>query len=66
MAFALGRALGPAVTRNLIRRRLRALLSNEITLPSGIYLVGAQPSAAKSTFEDLKRDLVAMARKIPS
>jgi len=66
VAFALGRAVGPAVTRNLIRRRLRALLNEQITLPAGIYLVGAQPTAATSTFEALHRDLAAMALKIPS
>lgn len=66
VAFALGRAVGPAVTRNLIRRRLRALLNEQITLPPGIYLVGAQPTAANSTFAELQGDLMALAHKIPS
>ena len=66
VAFALGRALGPAVTRNLIRRRLRALLDEQTPLPSGIYLVGAQPSAVTSTFDQLRNDLAALSRKIRS
>jgi ribonuclease P protein component len=66
VAFALGRALGPAVTRNVVRRRLRSLLTEQITLPSGIYLLGAQPSAATTSYEQLKLDLTALAAKIPS
>ena len=66
VAFALGRALGPAVTRNLIRRRLRALLNEAASLPSGTYLVGAQPAAATRSFADLKTDLTTLISRIPS
>ena len=52
VAFALGRALGTAVTRNRLRRRLRAILG-EIDVPFGIYLIGATPAAPELTFDEL-------------
>jgi len=48
--FAIGRRVGPAVTRNRLRRRLRALLREAltdplVTVPGGDYLVAASPGA---------------------
>ena len=41
VAFAFGRALGSAVQRNRVRRRLRAILAAySHTLAPGLYLVG--------------------------
>lgn len=57
MAWALGRAIGPAVVRNRLRRRLRALL-NEAPLPPGFYLIGAQPTAAQRSANELQFDLL--------
>ena len=60
MAFALGRALGPAVVRNRVRRQLRDILraaSSAGRLPPGLYLVGAQPAAASRTFTELEFDV---------
>ena len=60
VAFALGRALGPAVVRNRVRRRLRAMLQRECsdsTLPPGWYLFGAVPDAASRSFIELQFDL---------
>jgi ribonuclease P protein component len=55
VAFALGRSVGTAVTRNRVRRRLRALLAEEAArLPAGWYLVGATPRAAALSFDDLR------------
>lgn len=63
VAFALGRALGPAVARNRLRRRLRALL-REIDatspLPIGALLIGAHPRAIELTFDQLRSELTAM------
>ena len=53
VAFALGRALGPAVVRNRLRRRLRALLS-VAPPPPGLYLVGARPDAVARSFVELQ------------
>jgi RNase P protein component len=63
LAFAIARRVGPAVTRNRLRRRLRAIFA-ELSPPPGSYLVSAGPSAGSResapTFEQL-RDLVATA-----
>ena len=56
VAYALGRAIGPAVVRNRLRRRLRVLLDNT-SLPPGLYLIGAQPAAAQRSQVELEFDL---------
>jgi ribonuclease P protein component len=53
VAFAIGRAVGTAVARNRLRRRLRAILGG-IDVPPGIYLIGAAPAAAELTFDELR------------
>lgn len=56
LAFAIGRAVGPAVVRNRLRRRLRAIfteLAGEL-LP-GTYLVNAAPAAAALDYGELRR-----------
>lgn len=63
VAFALGRALGPAVTRNRLRRRLRALLreaDSNRELPGGMLLLGAKPAATELTFEALRLEFRSM------
>ena len=52
VAFAIGRAVGPAVVRNRLRRRLRALL-NEVHLAPGLYLIGGTPQLSELTFDQL-------------
>jgi len=54
VAFAIGRAAGNAVTRNRLRRRLRAILATA-ELPSGLLLVGAGPAATELTFDTLRQ-----------
>ena len=56
MAYALGRAIGPAVVRNRLRRRLRAELAHT-SLPPGLYLIGAQPIAAQRSQSELAFDI---------
>lgn len=53
VAFALNRALGNAVTRNRLRRRLRSIL-NDIDVPPGIFLIGATRDACELTYVELK------------
>ncbi len=58
VAYAIGRVVGSAVTRNRIRRRLRALLQRHSPqLPGGLYLIGVRPQAAAQSFSELMFDL---------
>ncbi len=54
IAYALGRQVGGAVQRNLLRRRLRELLKARAhkVLP-GFYLIGAASGATKLSFVEL-------------
>jgi len=53
VAFAIGRAVGPAVTRNQLRRRLRVILG-ALDVPNGLYLFGGRPSMSELTFAELE------------
>jgi ribonuclease P protein component len=65
IGFALGKTLGNAVTRNLLRRRLRALASERSSeLPSGKYLIGARPAAAELSFDELRMMFDQMLRRM--
>ena len=57
--FAVSRAVGGAVVRNRVKRRLRAIASELLPdLPAGSGLVvRALPPASEATFETLRRDV---------
>jgi ribonuclease P protein component len=60
VAYAIPRAVGGAVVRNRIRRRLRAMIAQlgpADGLAPGLYLVGARPGAEGCTSPDLRRHL---------
>ena len=60
VAYAVPRAVGTAVVRNRVRRRLRAMtaeLAREGALPAGLYLVGARPGAEALATAELRRHL---------
>lgn len=60
VAYAIGKAIGPAVVRNRLRRRLRVLmteLDDADGLPAGQYLVGATPAAVPLGFDELRHHL---------
>jgi ribonuclease P protein component len=59
VGFVVGRAVGGAVSRNRVRRRLRHLVRDRLgTLPStGSLVVRGNPSAAAATAAGLARDL---------
>jgi ribonuclease P protein component len=66
VALAVSRAVGGAVARNRVRRRLRAAMA-ELTrrgaVPGGTYLVGGSAELADRPWESLVADLeVAVAR----
>ena len=56
VAFAVGKPVGPAVARNRLRRRLRAVVAASAP-PPGTYLVSAGP-AAKTLSDQELRELV--------
>ncbi|HLH45858.1 MAG TPA: ribonuclease P protein component [Acidimicrobiales bacterium] len=66
VAYAIGRRVGPAVRRNRLRRRLRALARTEADLGAGAYLVSAGPGAADLDFPSLGRHLNDAARQARS
>jgi ribonuclease P protein component len=63
--FAVSRAVGGAVVRNLVKRRLRAVMADALaTFPEGSHVVvRALPAAAEASFAQLRTDVLgAMAR----
>jgi ribonuclease P protein component len=65
VGFVVGRAVGPAVTRNQVRRRLRHLMADRLDLlPSGARLVvRATPAAAGCSSARLREALDAALSK---
>jgi ribonuclease P protein component len=59
VAYAISRHVGNAVTRNRLRRRLRAAVARERALlsPGRAYLFGLAPDAAASPYADLERSV---------
>lgn len=57
--FAVSRAVGGAVTRNLIKRRLRSIMADLLpALPAGTgVVVRALPAAAETSFARLQTDV---------
>jgi ribonuclease P protein component len=62
VAFAVGKAVGGAVDRNRVRRRLRAAVREHVDRfePGSAYLIGAGREALSMSFPDLCRALVAV------
>ena len=57
--FAVSKAVGGAVVRNRVKRRLRAIMADAVvTLPAGSrVVVRALPPAATATFGELSADV---------
>lgn len=66
VAFSVGRSVGDAVTRNRVRRRLRAAVrEHSPRLESGsAYLVRAAPGAASAPYSELSSTLRAILRDL--
>ena len=66
VAFVVGRRVGGAVARNRVRRRLRAVVRAESNalVPAHVYLVGAGPAAATTSYREL-RDTSAIVADLP-
>lgn len=63
VAFAIGRAVGSAVRRNRLRRRLRAVLAAS-DVPPGLFLVGARAPACERTSDELRTTVEAMLAQV--
>ena len=59
IGFVVSRAVGNAVTRNRVKRRLRQLVRDQAgSLPNGsLLVVRALPSAAEASYAELGADL---------
>ena len=59
VGFVVSRAVGGAVQRNLVKRRMRAVMAEDLDeLPEGTALVvRALPAAAGASFTELRSDL---------
>lgn len=58
VGFVVSKAVGNAVTRNRVKRRLRAIVHNRLTvMHPGIYVIRAFPQAATATYHHLERDV---------
>jgi ribonuclease P protein component len=66
VGFVVGKAVGNAVTRNLVKRRLRHLVRERLgSLPaSADVVVRALPAAALASYVDLGVDLDAAVRRL--
>jgi ribonuclease P protein component len=64
VAYAIDRSCGNAVTRNRLRRRLRAVLADESTLRPGGYLIRTDATARDCTFGELKGAVQACIRVV--
>jgi ribonuclease P protein component len=66
VSFAIGRKVGTAVQRNLVRRRLRVVLSearSDGTLSNRAHLVIVHPGAATAPFGTLRDELIDLLRR---
>ena len=67
VGYAIGKVVGGAVTRNLVRRRLQAALRPLADdLGPGTYLVGAGPAAATASYAELADALAAALVTLPA
>jgi ribonuclease P protein component len=66
VGFVVSKAVGNAVTRNRVKRRLRHLVRERLgSLPrSGVLVVRALPAAADASYADLGADLDTVIRRL--
>jgi ribonuclease P protein component len=63
--FVVGKRIGNAVTRNLVKRRLRAIIAEWQTsiAPGNMVVITARPAAATRSFTDLSDDVRSLLRR---
>jgi ribonuclease P protein component len=67
VAYAVGRRIGPAVTRNRVRRRLRAAVAEhrDLLVADGAYLVIPHPGVGEVPYAELSRSLAEALGALP-
>lgn len=64
VGFSVSKKVGNAVTRNLVKRRLRECFRPYLgDVKNGLYVVVARPCAAEATFQSLQKDMRYLLRK---
>jgi len=65
-AVVVSRRVGPAVTRNKVKRRLREVFRHELPgLKSGLWIVvTAKPPAANATMESLRSEWLRLGKRL--
>ena len=64
VGFSVSKKVGNAVTRNLVKRRLRECFRPLLgDVKTGLYVVVARPSAAQATFQSLFKQVHDLLRK---
>jgi len=67
VGYAIGKVVGNAVSRNKVRRRLQAVVATRaLGLAPGTYLIGAGPTAAAATYDELSAALLAALVALPA
>ena len=64
VGFSVSKKVGNAVTRNLVKRRLRECFRPHLgDVKNGLYVIVARPSAAEATFRALQKDVLYLLKK---
>ena len=68
VGLVVSKAVGPAVTRNLVKRRIRASVRDLLGQlePADVLVIRATPAAAHATYAELSRDLGRCVQKVMS
>ena len=64
VGFSVSKKVGNAVTRNLVKRRLRECFRPHLgDVKNGLYVFVARPSAANATFSSLRQQVDSLLKK---